>query len=236
MGTKLCETKYPLMLIHGIGYDDYGRQSYWGRIPGVLRENGGAVYFGYQDPFGSISHNSEQIAQRIEVVRKKTGKDKVNLIAHSKGGLEARYVVSQLDMGEKVASITTLATPHRGIITLDKLQSKRQRGLRHLLHLFNTMLKIDGGERPTDNRIYNQLTADYMEVFNALVKDVPGIYYQSYAFDMKNSKSDPAMGIFHRIIGKLEGPNDGLVSVESAKWGDFRGVFPGSGEIGISHP
>ncbi|MEG0157368.1 MAG: hypothetical protein RR661_06935, partial [Anaerovoracaceae bacterium] len=91
-------------------------------------------------------------------------------------------------------------------------------------------------ERPTDNRIYNQLTADYMEVFNALVKDVPGIYYQSYAFDMKNSKSDPAMGIFHRIIGKLEGPNDGLVSVESAKWGDFRGVFPGSGEIGISHP
>ena len=80
------------------------------------------------------------------------------------------------------------------------------------------------------------MTADYMQVFNMLVPDMKGVYYQSYAFDMKNALSDPAMSIFYSFVRRMEGPNDGLVSVESAKWGDFRGVYSGPGRHGISHP
>jgi len=31
----------------------------------------------------------------------------------------------------------------------------------------------------------------------------------------------------HRIIQRLEGPNDGLVSVESSKWGTYKGTLQG---------
>lgn len=29
----------------------------------------------------------------------------------------------------------------------------------------------------------------------------------------------------HRLMERLEGPNDGLVSVESSKWGDYKGTL-----------
>ena len=63
-----------------------------------------------------------------------------------------------------------------------------------------------------------------------------GVYYQSYAFDMKRGISDPSMSLFYHLIRKLEGPNDGLVSVKSARWGDFQGIRSGMGKYGISHP
>ena len=37
------------------------------------------------------------------------------------------------------------------------------------------------------------------------------------------------------MIKPLEGENDGLVSVESAKWGEFKGVFSNARTRGISH-
>ena len=39
--------------------------------------------------------------------------EKVNIIAHSKGGLDARYMISKLNMGEYVASLTMISSPHR---------------------------------------------------------------------------------------------------------------------------
>ena len=52
--------------------------------------------------------------------------------------------------------------------------------------LFNRMLTVDGGENNVSLKVYEQMTADYMRVFNMLVPDMKGVYYQSYAFDMKN--------------------------------------------------
>jgi len=232
-----CKTKYPIMLIHGIGYNDADHPEYWGRIPEILRENGAEIYFGGQDGFGNVTHNAEQLKTAMQKTLAAAGAEKLNLIAHSKGGVEARYALTKLGMGSKAASLTTMATPHRGIMTIDKMKIKPGKGpLKFLYRIFGMMLRIDGGELPETDDVYDQLTADYMKVFNDMVRDVPGVYYQSYAFDMKNSYSDPAMGLFYSIVEKNEGSNDGLVSVESAKWGDFRGIVGGIGAQGISHP
>lgn len=233
---QTCATKYPIMLIHGIGYEDQPARRYWGRIPQRLEEGGAKVYFGGQDAFGTVAENAARLKVSLKQALADAGADKLNLIAHSKGGIEARYLISVLGMGEKVASLTTLATPHRGIGSIDLLR-KRTEGVYYILAgLFNLMLMVDGRQKNFSLKPYEQLTADYMKVFNDLVPDRKGVYYQSYAFDMRSAASDPAMGLFYRVVRKLEGRNDGLVSVASAKWGEFQGIYPKEGKLGISHP
>lgn len=231
-----CKTRYPIMLIHGIGYTDDNFRRYWGRIPEVLEQHGARICFGKQDAFGDIRHNAQQLKISAKEALEQSGAEKLNFIAHSRGGIEARYMISKLDMANAAASLTTLATPHRGILSMDKMREKAKGLYRRMLSLFNLMLVMDGGQSNTSFAPYEQLTADYMKIFNELVPDAEQVYYQSYAFDMKNGFSDPSMGLFYYFIKEMEGPNDGLVSVESAKWGDFQGIYPDFGVWGISHP
>ncbi len=233
---QMCATKYPIMLVHGIGYEDQPAQRYWGRIPQSLEESGAKVYFGGQDAFGTVAGNAARLKISVEWALTDAGADKLNLIAHSKGGIEARYLISVLGMGERIASLTTLATPHRGIGSIDLLRKRTEGAYRILAGLFNLMLMADGRQRNFSLKPYEQLTADYMKVFNELVPDREEVYYQSYAFDMRSAASDPAMGVFYRVVRRLEGQNDGLVSAASAKWGEFQGVYPKTGKRGISHP
>lgn len=231
-----CATKYPIMLIHGIGYRDDDHSRYWGQIPDFLQQHGASVFFGNQEPFGTIRDNAFQLEGSVNDALEKSGAEKLNLIAHSKGGLEARYLISCLDMKDRIASLTTLATPHRGILSMDKMKNKAGAVYKGLLAAFNLMLMIDGGDRNRSFKPYQQLTADYMSVFNQMVPNAEEVYYQSYAFDMKKGFSDPSMALFYHMIRRMEGPNDGLVCVDSARWGRFRGIFAGENCGGISHP
>lgn len=231
-----CETKYPIMLIHGIGYDDEHYNRYWGRIPEFLRNRGAKLYFGNQDPFGTIRKNAAQIKVSAEHALEQSGAEKLNLIAHSKGGIEARYMISHLEMAEKTASLTTLATPHRGIRSMDQVRKQSELLYKGMVAAFNAMLLVDGREKNVSLAVYEQMTADYMNVFNELVPDKEGVYYQSYALDMKRARTHPAMGLFYLLVKKIEGQNDGLVSAASAKWGAFRGIYAGEKGRGMSHP
>ena len=64
---------------------------------------------------------------------------------------------------------------------------------------------------------------------------MPGVYYQSYMSKMKGGFSDGLLALTYYIIRPLEGENDGLVSLSSARWGEFQGVFESSRHRGISH-
>ncbi len=229
------KTKYPVMLVHGIGYTDNNYKKYWGRIPSFLEKCGIKVYFGNQDPFGTVVENASQLKISVLNVLEETGKDQVNIIAHSKGGLESRYMISCLGMEDKVATLTTLATPHRGILSMDILKEKNLLTYKAMLRVFNSLLLVSGGHMNQNYLPYEHLTSDYMSVFNEMVPDSEKVYYQSYAFDMKNTASYPELAAFYSIVKGIEGPNDGLVSVKSAMWGDFRGVYSGPGETGLSH-
>jgi triacylglycerol lipase len=52
---------------------------------------------------------------------------------------------------------------------------------------------------------------------------------------MKYFFSDLLFIIMHPVITFADGDNDGLCSVESAKWGNFKGVITTKGIFGISH-
>jgi triacylglycerol esterase/lipase EstA (alpha/beta hydrolase family) len=151
--------KYPVLLVHGAGFRDktLGFINYWGRIPELFSKHGVDVFYGGTDAWGSIENNAEVIRNKINDILNETKAEKVNIIAHSRGGLEARYLISTMNMAHTVASLTTISTPHHGV---------------------------------------------------------------------------KAMNVF---IAITDGDNDGLCPVESAKWGDYKGVITTKGIFGISH-
>ncbi len=230
-----CQTKYPVVLIHGAGFRDRKYLNYWGRIPKALMNNGCSIFYGHQDSWATIENNAIIIKNRIEKIIEETGTEKVNLIAHSKGGLESRYVISSLDMSSKIASLTTIATPHHGSKTMVVI-FKLPKVLLRLVSVFtNLWFRMLGDAKPDFYNVCGQFTTDFAEKFNNDNPDSLDVYYQSYAAVMNNSLSDMFMLIPHFVVNLIEGENDGLVTPKSAAWTNFRGVFRGSTKRGISH-
>ena len=235
MNSRSCQTKYPIVLIHGAGFRDLKWPVYWGRIPAELQKRGAAVYYGLQDCWASTETNAAEIVRRIDEILVETGAEKVNLIAHSKGGLEARMAASSLGAGKKIASITTIATPHRGSKTVDLL-FQMPRGLFHLAAFaVNNWIRVVGDKKPDFLAVCRGFTSERMAQFNEENPDVPGVYYQSFACVMGHPFSDLNLSTANFVVNRLEGPNDGLVTVESASWGENGRVLRSHGFRGISH-
>ena len=246
-----CDTKYPIILLHGIGYrDDMFIKASWGRIPDALRAEGARVFLGGLDACNSHENNAAKLKTRIESILNETGAEKVNLLAHSKGGLEARYLISKLGMGAKVASLTTVCTPHRGTAVADLIAGDiPDRGgllkfnwLRVLVQklgfkTFDLIARMIGDKSPEAGMSIKQLTRAYMEEFNKSVPDVQGVYYQSYGTTMKSPSEDPVFAAsYSLLLLEKAGENDGMVPVDSCQWGKFRGLIAKSDPTkGISH-
>lgn len=231
----VCKTKYPLLMLHGIGFQDYKYLNYWGRIPKRLIQNGSTIFYGHQQAWGTIETNAEEIRKNLLKILKETKCNKVNIIAHSKGGLDARYLISTLQMGEYVASLTTISTPHQGsalLEVLDKLPDSTYRKITSIINKY--FLKI-GDTMPDSYCASKQLLPSYLEKFNQENPDSPLVYYQSYASAMRSASSDSLLSIPYLLMRWLSGDNDGLVTVESSQWGHFKGVMISEKQRGISH-
>lgn len=233
--SDLCATRYPLLLVHGIGFRDLRYFNYWGRIPRELKRNGAVIYYGNQEALGTIAYNAEDIRKRILQIREETGAEKVNIIAHSKGGLDARCAITTLGMSPYVASLTTMNTPHRGCRFVDYACRLPEGFYRFVAGCFDRTFARFGDKSPDFYTATHQFSTEASARFNENTPDMPGVYYQSYTSKMRNPFSHLLLSIPYCMIRPLEGANDGLVSVESAKWGEFRGVFSNRRLRGISH-
>ena len=70
----------------------------------------------FEDPEGSNVLHAEELAAVVEALRAGTGYDRVDVLAHSMGGLATRYYM-QHDGAGKLRRVAFLATPHRGTYT-----------------------------------------------------------------------------------------------------------------------
>lgn len=235
MTDRAAATKYPILLVHGMGFRD-GKRCYWGRTAGLLERHGARVFFGGQDSNGSVESNAERVKRSLLAALEKTGAEKVNILAHSKGGLEARYVITRLGCADKVASLTTLATPHNGSVTVDRLMKLAPRRVIKVgCKPIDWWFRLLGDERPdTYAAICAFRTAD-AERFNRETPDMAGVFYQSYGFVMKSAFSDALMWFSNSVVSYFEGANDGLLPPRAVKWTNYRGTFTGIENRGISH-
>jgi triacylglycerol lipase len=230
-----CNTKYPIMMIHGCGFRDRKFFNYWGRIPEALEEEGAEIYYGNQDSWGNTEYNAAVLKDALNKILAETKQDKVNIIAHSKGGLEARYMISSLGMADKIASLTTVATPHHGSMTIDLLCKLPEWLFRLAAFFTNPFFRFLGDQNPDFYTTCRQFSAEHMKTFNDQNPDSPSVYYQSYAAVMRSPFSDLFLFWPNLIISLFEGKNDGLLTPKSATWTNFRGVWRGATRRGISH-
>lgn len=227
--------KYPVLLVHGMGFRDSKYLNYWGRIPAKLEENGCEIYYGNQDSNGTVESNGAYLAEKIREIIEETGAPKLNVIAHSKGGLDMRYAISSLKMSKYVASLTTISTPHHGSLTVDKLFRLPKCMIKFVAGCADLWLRICGDQNPDAYKVFQTFTTAAAEEFNRNNPDEPEVYYQSYAFIMKHVWSDLFMLVPGIVVKFFEGPNDGLLAPRAVMWTNFRGVVTGASNRGISH-
>ncbi len=231
-----CATKYPLVMVHGIGFRDLRFFNYWGRIPLILKKHGANVSYGHNKAWGSLEENARLIAANIDQVLAETDCEKVNLIAHSKGGLDCRYLISTMGYEDKVASLTTINTPHYGSELIDILDRLPDSLYWTIANAINRFFTVAGDDAPDCYTSSQELSPAFCARFNEENPDAPGVYYQSYGSVMKSCFSDSLLSIPYLLLCTCKGrANDGLVDVSSMKWGEFKGVLTNKYHRGISH-
>lgn len=252
-------TKFPIILCHGLfGYNKLGPSSlprlqvhYWRGILEALKDLGCDVYAPKVGTTSSLKTRANELKLFLDHLSKERGYTQFNLVAHSMGGLDSRYMISHLPSSQyNIASLTTIATPHRGSSFMDFLRENTGLGSKivecQVLQSVKSTPTSDNSSSSTpgtttttsgnthplikavfstiDAPAFYNLTSSYCSAFNLASTNSTNTAYYSYAAVTSVPKYAP-LYLSHQIILKKEGVNDGLVSLSSAKWGEFRGVL-----------
>ncbi len=234
---RICATKYPILFVHGVFFRDSRLLNYWGRIPAALKENGAEIYYGEMQSALSVEDSAKELAQKIEEIVARIGCGKLNVIAHSKGGLDTRYAISKLGCDKYIASLTTINTPHRGCLFAEYLLGACKPRVKSFIErTYNKVFYALGDNSPNFMAAVECLTNSYCEEFNKNVPDSPEVMYQSYGSKAKNRRSGHfPLNISYPVVKKYDGDNDGLVALSAMPWGErFTPIYP-EGRRGVTH-
>ncbi|KAG1749811.1 Alpha/Beta hydrolase protein [Suillus paluster] len=223
---KYRAPKAPVVFCHGLlGFDTVTvgpslaplQVAHWRGIKEALESNGCEVLITRVPATSSPVDRAKVLEKKISEVYPGRA---VHLIGHSMGGLDCRYLTTHLAQRKfSVISITTIATPHRGSSFADHFMSLASQHLPSVLALLE-LLPNGGG----DGKAFECLTLESMRRFNEETPDVEGVHYFSWGACYEPGLIDTWKWP-HSVILEKEGPNDGLVSVESAKWGTYLGTL-----------
>lgn len=260
---------YPIVLAHGFfGFEDFagaGFIDYFYKVKDNLAKNGEAhIYTPAVDPFNSSEQRGAQLAEYIRNLLDETGYEKVNILGHSQGGLDARVVAH--NHPDWVASVWTFATPHGGTpvadIVLKLTPSDRfQDFLDAIVRLIGKGLWEQMDDGTSLALALEQFSKPGITAFNEKYTDAPGVAYYSMTGRSQRSLAlsecqsneapsfitahkytgdpvNPLFSVFAAYLSSTEfggSPNDGLVRVKDAKWGTFLGCVPADHTDEIGH-
>ena len=209
----------PIVLVHGLmGYHRVALcgvelSCYFPGIGEYLRAGGNRVAVACLSPTHGVRRRALELRRFL---LREFPNEPVHVVAHSMGGLDARYMISRLGMEERVLSLTTLGTPHRGSSFADW-------GIRRFGRLITPFFRC----ACVPTQAFHDLTTDACRRFNEEVPDVPGVRYASVAGRCDRSWLCFEWLLPYWIVSRAEGPNDGIVSVASATWGGHNEVWEG---------
>lgn len=225
-------TKYPIVLAHGMGAsaEILGIMDYWWGLEDVLRDEGAEVYTTSVNGMDSTAAKAADFKQQFLEILAISGSSKANIIGHSHGTIYTRYAISNLGLGNQVASHSSIAGPHKGSVIADAVVGLVPDSLEWLVgDTFDFIYSYFFGDTDPDSlqNAYDITRSHMINVFNPNTPNVSGIYYQSWAAKIKtmavNARNWYFIGTWPLLM-IYEGANDGLVSVDSAQWGNFRGT------------
>ena len=78
----------------------------------------------------ALEEYTAQLAEEVEAIVEETGYERIHIVAHSLGGVVARYYVTRLGGDERVHTLATLGSPHTGTLAAYLLPTSLTRQLR----------------------------------------------------------------------------------------------------------
>ena len=205
--------RYPVVLVHGIlGFDEiklFGwKRKYFLGIGQHLADMGVTVHQARLPPLASVPERAARLVAFIDSL----GVAQVNVIAHSMGGIDARYAIAKLGAGTRIASLVTIGTPHRGTPLADLGQIGPALAARAVIKKLG--LHSDS---------LDWLTLDQMSAFNLEHLDDPRVAYASVVCraGQRLWSRNPLLVASHAYLKQRAGTNDGLVPAWSQRWGNL---------------
>jgi pimeloyl-ACP methyl ester carboxylesterase len=210
--------RYPVVFCHGmLAFSTLRMQlpedlNSFSPLREFLRERGYRALFPQVAPTSGVAARAQQLCEQI----RRWTDEPVNVIAHSMGGLDARYLITHLGMADRVRSLTTIATPHRGTYLAEWFISSYRQRVPLLLALEAMGINVDG---------FRDCRPDACKEFNARTPDMPGVHYFSFGAAVSGGHVTPVLRRAWSLLTAMEGPNDGMVSTASAMWGEYLGTL-----------
>src|SRR5438128_6807239 len=200
--------RLPVVLAHGfLGFDEIAlgnrKHLYFRGIGAHLEQAGAQLYYPRVPPASSISARAARLADLIRSLPE----PRVNIIAHSQGGLDARYAISRLGLADRVAALVTIGTPHLGTPLADFGAGLVPAAVSRTLG------------RVVDLRALHDLTTPGLDQFNREVPDDPGVFYCSVVGRCSVTRTNPLLWPSHAYLSARSGANDGVVPAASQRWG-----------------
>jgi len=223
---RMISLQHPVLLCHGYGaIATLVKPSPLYDVAMLMRSHHVLAFAPNIVPYAKIETRAHNWLNIIESITDKISSQKINIVAHSMGGLDIRYALARLDISDKVVSFTTISTPHHGT-SLAELTLKTPDAIKDKLadvldwmgdRVFPSVKSDSVGSA-------EQLTRNYItEQFNPDIPDVKGIPYYSFSSAVGKGTDQP-ISVTSRFqnnhIFEQEGINDGMVSVKSSIWGE----------------
>ena len=212
-------TRYPVVLVHGAGGEaSFGLLDYFFEVEATLESHG---YLTFAPAVTAMAHSetrAQDLAAAIDVILADTGAGKVHLIGHSQAGLDFRVLLGGLGYGDRVATATSLSTPHAGYragLSLGSEWFGMRTDSEYLTGEFASLYPDD----PTVPCFsWAAATCAYFDLAcltqydDEVVAAALAATYQT----VRTAYFDDSHG----------GDNDGVVPVSAAQWGTFLGILP----------
>lgn len=197
----------PIVLAHGlfgftrIGIGRLTVTAYFRGIPGAMEEAGNRVLVTRVPPIAGTEKRARRLADQIE---RAFPDEPIHLIGHSMGGLDARRLLANAEWRRRVLSLTTIGTPHLGTALADYAKLRVGR-----IYRLMASLGID----PQGCLDVTRRAARRFHRLNPPLTNIPCF---SVAGDPIHENVCWPLQRTSAALWELEGPNDGVVSVESA--------------------
>jgi len=244
---------YPIIIHHGFAGGHGGVFAYTGVVDALRGQ--ATVVQTQVPPFDAIAVRAAELQRIVDDTLRTTGAAKVNIIAHSLGGLDARHLISVMGYGDRVASLTTISTPHQGTLAADLGLGLVPGFARPVVDALAGLI----GEQISDSNTsvnvlaaLHDLSVAHAAERNQQTPDDGRVFYQSWAgvstllglgserdgiaaacdgkLMIHPDTMDRARILFAPIVPVIsqwgKDAHDGLVTVASSKWGQFNGCIP----------
>ncbi|MBS2021291.1 MAG: hypothetical protein JST92_02700, partial [Deltaproteobacteria bacterium] len=219
-----------IVLVHGSGgFKKILGVDYFFQVPGAWRAQGAKVYVAELSSMNSIEERANELKSQLDRID-----GPLVIVAHSQGGLDARYLITQLGYASRTRALITIGTPHHGTQVADIIFGILPGSVAHAT---DVVLNVVGWSLAGTE----EMTTKAMARFNAQIPDAPGVTYWSWSgratpfgIGSGNGWLDPSLLTSWLMLNANHIESDGLIPEASAHWGQFQGTLTAChlGEVG----